>query len=94
VHRIDKFSALSGLSYEGMLDKEVEILAVLDAIDELTSASFQVRWSYLPSDMRWGHVFEEIVDRDSRGRISIDGRNLSTTTLIDDDPCADSSKPL
>jgi inward rectifier potassium channel len=94
LHRIDAQSPLKGLSLSAMLEREVEIIAILDAIDELTSASFQVRWSYLPTEIKWGHAFAEMVTRDHRNRLSIDIRKLNSTTLLASDPFRNPSHML
>lgn len=71
-----------------MLAEELEVIAVLDAVDELTSASFQVRWSYLPSELRWGHAFVDMVRRDHRRRLAIDAAAISATYPLAGDTCA------
>ena len=42
IHRIDANSPLYGMNYDTMVRDEVEVICVFDAIDELTSANFQV----------------------------------------------------
>eukprot|EP01126_Amoeba_proteus_P043135 TRINITY_DN4716_c0_g2_i7.p1 TRINITY_DN4716_c0_g2~~TRINITY_DN4716_c0_g2_i7.p1 ORF type:complete len:352 (+),score=41.72 TRINITY_DN4716_c0_g2_i7:65-1120(+) len=81
-HPLDKFSPLTGLSKEEMLQQECEIIVVFDVVDELTSNNFQRRWSYLPTEIRWGHKFLPMVGRDN-GELEIDYSNLSVTESID-----------
>jgi len=41
VHEINKNSPLWGLTQEDMIEREMEIIVIVDAIDELTSHNFQ-----------------------------------------------------
>jgi len=62
-----------------MLDSQCEIIPIFDVIDELSSCSFQVRWSYLPMEIKWNEVFVPVVSRSEEGPIQYDCLRLSET---------------
>jgi len=77
VHTIDQCSPLYGKSKSEMIAREYEIICVLDGVDELTSLNFQCRWSYVPEEILWDHVFVPLVRRNKTGTFEIDFLNLS-----------------
>ncbi|XP_022661831.1 G protein-activated inward rectifier potassium channel 3-like isoform X1 [Varroa destructor] len=67
VHEINERSPLYTLSAEDIMKDRFEIVVVLEGTIESTGQSIQARSSYLPSEILWGHRFEQLVrfQRDS-----------------------------
>uniref|UniRef100_A0A1B0D4Y4 G protein-activated inward rectifier potassium channel 3 n=1 Tax=Phlebotomus papatasi TaxID=29031 RepID=A0A1B0D4Y4_PHLPP len=59
VHKIDKHSPLYALSAQDMLKERFEIVVMLEGVVESTGMTTQARSSYLPSEILWGHRFEQ-----------------------------------
>jgi len=78
-HTIDKQSPLYGMTKQQMIRSQVEIIPILDVVDELSSCNFQVRWSYLPMEIRWNESFVPIVRRNESGILEFDCTKLSET---------------
>ncbi|XP_046554443.1 uncharacterized protein LOC124263781 [Haliotis rubra] len=57
VHNIDEESPLYNLSRDDAMQENFELIVVLEAVSSTLSASFQVRKSYHPWEIRWGHRF-------------------------------------
>jgi len=83
MHKIDRNSPLYGKTQQDLEDTEGEIIIILEGADELTSAGFQRRWSYLPYDILWNHKFTECVGRDEEGLLNVNVINFSD--VIPDD---------
>lgn len=60
-HRIDSDSPLYRLKPQDLHQsgKKFEILVVLEGVTEETGNSIQVRNSYLPNEILWGHHFSD-----------------------------------
>jgi len=80
-HRIDKHSPLFGMTRQQMLESQCEIVPIFDVVDELSSCSFQVRWSYLPSEIKWGEAFVPILSRGLDGKFEFDCTRISETEV-------------
>ncbi|XP_067672965.1 uncharacterized protein [Haliotis asinina] len=57
VHNINEESPLYNLSRDDAMQENFELIVVLEAVSSTISASFQVRKSYHPWEIRWGHRF-------------------------------------
>lgn len=68
VHEIDKSSPLYHLNAKQLSESKFEIITVLEGTIESTGQSIQVRSSYLPSELKWGFRFEQIVSTHGLGR--------------------------
>lgn len=62
-HSIDEKSPLWDLTPENMIDNEVELLVSLSGHDETLSSTIHARYSYLPEDIVWDGVFEDLIER-------------------------------
>lgn len=60
-HRIDKSSPLYDIAPEELSKNSFEIIAILEGTIESTAQSIQARSSYIPTEILWGHKFEEIL---------------------------------
>lgn len=73
IHRIDERSPLWNLSPNDLLVASFEIVVVLEATCEATGATIQVRTSYLPSEILWGHRLVSLVTcQKDNGRFKVD----------------------
>ncbi|ETO10662.1 hypothetical protein RFI_26714, partial [Reticulomyxa filosa] len=61
VHSINQHSPLYQLTMKDMMARNMELICVLDAVDEASSDSFQVWWSYCPQEIAWNYRFDTIV---------------------------------
>lgn len=63
VHRIDESSPLYAVSAQELYASDFEIVVLLSSTIESTGQQAEVRCSYLPSDILWGHKFLSIFRR-------------------------------
>jgi potassium inwardly-rectifying channel subfamily J len=68
VHIIDETSPFYKLNSDELASSKFEIITVLEGTVESTGQSIQVRSSYLPSEVKWGHRFVPIVSTHGYGR--------------------------
>ncbi|KAL3196510.1 hypothetical protein MRX96_045197 [Rhipicephalus microplus] len=61
VHEINETSPFYNMSAEDVLREKFEIVVILEGTIESTGQSIQARSSYLPSELLWGHRFEQLV---------------------------------
>ncbi|KXJ11888.1 G protein-activated inward rectifier potassium channel 3 [Exaiptasia diaphana] len=64
-HEINDESPFYNCSPEDILRLDFEIVIILEGIVESTGMTTQARTSYLSDEIHWGHLFEDIVTRDS-----------------------------
>ena len=62
-HYIDKFSPLYELDNDSILDQDLEIVVVLEAIVESTGLTAQALWSYTGSEILSDHRFAPMISR-------------------------------
>ena len=55
IHRIDESSPLYNYSAEQLSVEHFEIVIVLEGVNESSGMTTQVRTSYIPSEIQWGH---------------------------------------
>lgn len=65
-HRIDRNSPLYELSFMDLRREQFEIIVMLEGGVESTGLATQARTSYLPSEILWGHRFQNIVTYNER----------------------------
>ena len=80
-HLITPGSPLSGWTEDMYREEDYELVVVLEGLVEATGLTSQVVWSYLPTDMCYGHQFQPMVSRD-KGEWLVDFSKLSDTELI------------
>lgn len=64
-HEINDESPFYNYTPEEILRLDFEIVVILEGILESTGMTTQARTSYLSDEIHWGHLFEDIVTRDS-----------------------------
>merc|ERR1740137_339358 len=61
VHVIDEDSPFYDISAADLAKERLELLVVMEGTNETSNMTFQVRTSYLPQEILWGHRFEQLV---------------------------------
>jgi len=92
-HAIDEMSPLYGLSLADMASENGEIIAVLDGIDEISSQSYQSRWSYIPSEILSHREFLPCVKREV-GCFVVDFGRISDTQGVEKETIVESAEVM
>ncbi|KAM4650929.1 ATP-sensitive inward rectifier potassium channel 1 isoform 1-T2 [Discoglossus pictus] len=87
-HVIDKSSPFFEMSAETLLQHDFEMVVFLDGTIEATSATCQVRTSYLPDEVLWGYRFAPIVSKTKEGKYRVDFSNFSRVMEVETPHCA------
>ncbi|KYO35762.1 ATP-sensitive inward rectifier potassium channel 1 [Alligator mississippiensis] len=87
-HVIDKTSPFFHMTAETLLQQEFELVVFLDGTVEATSATCQVRTSYIPEEVLWGYRFAPIVSKTKEGKYRVDFQNFSKTVAVETPHCA------
>ncbi len=83
VHHITPDSPLWNMSAEDLLADNFEIIVVLEGTAESTGMTTQVRTSYLPAEILWGHVLDPLLtNRKDNGRYEIDYGKFHSVTPV------------
>ena len=61
VHKIDKNSPFWDISENNILAEKFEIVVILEGTVESTGMTTQLRTSYLPNEIKWGHILKPLV---------------------------------
>ncbi|HWA02232.1 MAG TPA: ion channel [Rhizomicrobium sp.] len=72
MHVIDENSPLHGLCTEDMIDRQMEIIALLSGSDATMAETIYARYSYGPEDIRRGHRFVDVLSLTPRGKRVVD----------------------
>ncbi len=72
MHTIDETSPLYGLAPDDMVDKQMEIIALLSGSDATMAATIYARYSYGPDDIVLDHRFVDVLSLTPRGRRVVD----------------------
>ncbi|XP_030077661.1 ATP-sensitive inward rectifier potassium channel 1 [Microcaecilia unicolor] len=87
-HIIDKNSPFFEMTAETILQQDFELVVFLDGTVEATSATCQVRTSYIPEEVFWGYRFVPIVSKTKEGKYRVDFSNFSKTVAVETPHCA------
>ncbi|XP_075046601.1 ATP-sensitive inward rectifier potassium channel 1 [Mixophyes fleayi] len=87
-HIINKNSPFFEMSAETLLQHDFELVVFLDGTVEATSATCQVRTSYIPDEVLWGYRFAPIVSTTDEGKYRVDFSNFSKTVEVETPHCA------
>ncbi|NXR10529.1 KCNJ1 protein, partial [Semnornis frantzii] len=87
-HIIDKSSPFFHMAAETILQQDFELVVFLDGTVEATSATCQVRTSYIPEEVLWGYRFAPIVSKTKEGKYRVDFQNFSKTVAVETPHCA------
>ncbi|XP_040279030.1 ATP-sensitive inward rectifier potassium channel 15 [Bufo bufo] len=75
-HVLDESSPLKDLTLDNIKTKDFELVVLLNATVESTSAVCQSRTSYLPEEIFWGYEFVPVVYLSSQGKYVADFSNF------------------
>ncbi|XP_069803834.1 ATP-sensitive inward rectifier potassium channel 1 [Dendropsophus ebraccatus] len=87
-HIIDKNSPFFEMSAETVVQHDFELVVFLDGTVEATSATCQVRTSYIPEEVLWGFRFAPIVSKTKEGKYRVDFSNFNKTVEVETPHCA------
>ena len=72
MHRIDETSPLYGMTFETLLDNQVELIALLSGTDDTLSEMIYARHAYTPHHIQWGKRFVDVLGVTEQGRRVVD----------------------
>ncbi|KAK7926032.1 hypothetical protein WMY93_008342 [Mugilogobius chulae] len=87
-HVIDRSSPFFELSQDSLSKQDFELVVFLDGTAESTSSSCQVRTSYIPQEIQWGHTFLPIISKTKTGKYCVDFSNFSRSVPVSTPHCA------
>ncbi|XP_019727768.1 ATP-sensitive inward rectifier potassium channel 1-like isoform X1 [Hippocampus comes] len=87
-HVIDRASPFYEISADTLPHQDFELVVFLDGTAESTSSVCQVRTSYTPQEMQWGHSFLPIISRTKTGKYCVDFSNFSKSVQVATPHCA------
>jgi len=87
VHVIDKDSPFYAMSATDLNNQRFELVLVMEGTNETSNMTFQARTSYLPSEILWGHRFEQMqIYRKDRNKFEINFSAFHSTYEVDSSP--------
>ncbi|ESO03710.1 hypothetical protein HELRODRAFT_79786, partial [Helobdella robusta] len=87
VHKIDPSSPLWELSASQLLQEKFEIIVIMEGVVESTGMTAQVRTSYLPSEILWGHCLAPLLTyQKENGQYKIDYAQFHAILPVQDMP--------
>lgn len=87
-HVIDKSSPFFDMSADTIHQQDFELVLFLDGTVESTSATCQVRTSYIPEEVLWGYRFASIITKSKIGKYRVDFSNFGKTLEVQTPHCA------
>ncbi|XP_068098249.1 ATP-sensitive inward rectifier potassium channel 1-like [Hyperolius riggenbachi] len=87
-HIIDESSPFFEMSADNISQQDFELVVFLDGTIEVTSATCQVRTSYIPDEVFWGYRFAPIVSKTKEGKYRVDFSNFGKTVEVATPHCA------
>lgn len=89
VHVIDSSSPFYNMNAEDVLRENYELVVILEGTIESTGQSIQARSSYIPSEILWGHRFEQVVSfRKETGEYLVDYSRFNATYEVETPLCS------
>lgn len=83
IHPIDEESPLFGMTNARILDEAPTLLVSISGFDEAISSTINDRKSYSPEDIRFGHVFDNILRDLPGGFIELDITRIHDTSPVE-----------
>ena len=84
VHKINENSPLWDITPETLLTEDFEIIVVLEGINEITGMTTQLRTSYLPREIMWGHKLAPLLNyQKCNGKYNIDYTQFNQVRPVD-----------
>ncbi|CAL4067485.1 unnamed protein product, partial [Meganyctiphanes norvegica] len=89
VHTINPQSPFYTMSAVDLMNEQFELVVFLEGTTESTGTTMQARYSYQPSDILWGHRFENLIYFDkSSDNYVIDFRQFNKTKEVSTPLCS------
>ncbi|ODM90718.1 G protein-activated inward rectifier potassium channel 4 [Orchesella cincta] len=89
IHTIDQDSPLYRFTADELIKQKFEIVVILEGVIESTGSTTQARSSYLPSEILWGHRFENLVTfKKEHGEYDVDYSHFNNTYEVDTPRCS------
>lgn len=89
VHVINQNSPFYNMSAVDLMNENFELVVYLEGTTESTGNTMQARFSYQPSDILWGHRFENMISFDkSSDNYAVDFREFNKTREIPTPLCS------
>ncbi|XP_003223207.1 ATP-sensitive inward rectifier potassium channel 1 [Anolis carolinensis] len=87
-HIIDKHSPFFDMTADTIHQHDFELVVFLDGTVESTSATCQVRTSYIAEEVLWGYRFAPIVSKTKEGKYRVDFHNFGKPVPVETPHCA------
>lgn len=89
IHKIDAESPLYYMSANKLLNERFEIVVILEGTIESTGQATQARSSFLPTEVLWGHKFNEVLEYNRDMQVyEIDHTKFNETTPVETPMCS------
>ena len=82
MHPIDQDSPLYGLSPEDMLDRDMEIVVMLNGLDEIVADRIYARHAYWADEIVWNRRFVDVISATPNGRRVVDLTRFHDTISV------------
>ena len=79
LHPIDAHSPLWGHDAASLAEHKAELILTISGSDEITMQDLHSRHMYSHQDIRWNHVFEDMLQVDAQGREHVNYERLHST---------------
>ena len=79
IHVIDAHSPLFGLTADQLTQRRASLILTISGSDEITTQEMRSRHIYTADAIRWGHVFEDMLQLDAGGNEHIDYEHVHST---------------
>jgi len=76
IHVIDESSPLWGHDASSLAELAATLILTIDGSDEMTAQDMRSRHLYTHQDIRWNHVYEDMLQIDAEGREHVDYERL------------------
>jgi inward rectifier potassium channel len=83
MHVIDETSPLFGVTEQDMIDRQIELIALLSGADATMAETIYARYSYGPDDLVRGHRFVDVLYLTPKGRRVVDLTRFHDTVPLE-----------
>ena len=83
MHAIDETSPLFGLTEQDLIDRQIELIALLSGADATMAETIYARYSYGPDDLVRGHRFVDVLYLTPKGRRVVDLTRFHDTVPLE-----------
>jgi inward rectifier potassium channel len=82
MHPIDQDSPLYGLSQQDMMDRDMEIVVLLNGLDEIVADRIYARHAYWADEIVWNRRFVDVISVMPNGRRLVDLTRFHDTISV------------